>query len=372
MTKILVIDHDTLVRNEVVDWLGIEGFEVLSAEDGLGGVQSAYHHVPNLIVCDLTVPQLDGYGVLLELRANPLTAETPIIFLTSKDSEQVSHPKFRIGADDYISKPFTQQNFLNTIKVGLEKRATRERELQQQVLELEQALVEEHEQRLLKAKLTAMVAHDFRNPLTVILSSNGLLRDYSDRMDESRRNMHRTRIDASVLRLLTMLDEMLVLAQIDAGSLTLIPEPLNLGSFLEGIVDEFQSIYSDSHSIAFESSFADVMLADPRLLRQIVANLLSNAIKYSPPGSTVYVVVEKNHEQIILRVRDEGIGIAPEDQVLLFHAFHRGANVGSTPGTGLGLTIVKQAVDLHLGDIQVESEPGSGTTMIVTLPMNPM
>ncbi len=152
MTKILVIDHDTLVRNEVVEWLGVEGFEVLSAEDGLGGVKSAYRHVPHLIICDLTVPELDGYGVLLELRANPLTADTPVIFLTSSDTEQIKHRKFAFGADDYLTKPFTQENFLQTIKGRLEKKATEELELQRHVLELEQALAEEHEQRLMIAR----------------------------------------------------------------------------------------------------------------------------------------------------------------------------------------------------------------------------
>jgi signal transduction histidine kinase len=110
-------------------------------------------------------------------------------------------------------------------------------------------------------------------------------------------------------------------------------------------------------------------LADERLLRHILSNLIGNAIKYSPAGSPVEFEIRTEGRQAICVVRDRGVGIPPEDQERLFHAFHRGANVRDVPGTGLGLTIVKRCVELHGGTLHLESAPGRGTTVTVSLPL---
>jgi two-component system sensor histidine kinase/response regulator len=369
VTKILVIDDDPILRGAVTEWLGVEGFEVLSAEDGIVGVKYAYDNVPNLILCDTSVPHLDGYGVLLEIRANPATSNTPIIFTGTKKSEKKFHPSLSFDADEFIPKPFTQSELLQAIHTRLQKKSLEQLELERQVAQLEQALASQEEQRLLKAKMIAMVVHDFRNPLASILSSSNLVRDYVDRMDEQRRLTHMNRIDASVRYLISMLDEMLVLAQIDSGSLVFSPVSLDPGFLLQQIVEEFQLIHINSHKISFENSLEVQVIADPRLLRQIVSNLISNAVKYSPSGGVVHVTLDNNHQQLILKVIDHGIGISDVDQASFLDAFHRGSNVGNIPGTGLGLTIVKRAVELCQGDIQVESQIGSGTTMTVILPM---
>jgi signal transduction histidine kinase len=107
---------------------------------------------------------------------------------------------------------------------------------------------------------------------------------------------------------------------------------------------------------------------DEKLLRQILENLLSNAIKYSPEGSTIEFSLSRFSSQAVFLIRDQGIGIPPEDQQLLFESFHRATNVGTIAGTGLGLTIVKKCVDIHQGQVAVESEVGVGTTFSVTLP----
>lgn len=137
MTKILVIDDDAELREEVADWLGVEGFDVLSAENGILGVKYAYTYVPNLIVCDISMPQLDGYDVLLEIRANPVTATTPIIFLAPVSDVEEIRPRISIGADDYITKPFTQSELLQAVQMHLEKKAAQDQALQYQVDQLE-------------------------------------------------------------------------------------------------------------------------------------------------------------------------------------------------------------------------------------------
>lgn len=369
MTKILVIEDEAILRREVVEWLKLEGYEAAGAADGAEGVEQAFRLMPDLIVCDITMPILDGYGVLLELRSYPSTATIPFIFVTARAAHDDVRYGMELGADDYITKPFSRLDFLKAVETRLQRKAIREIQHQEEVQQWQRAFEQEHEQRLLKAKLVAMFSHDFRNPLSSILSSNGLLRDYTDRMDEDRRRLHFNRIEASVLQLIQMLDDMLVVSQMETGSLEFTPEPLNITEFMKKIVDEFQIIHAETHQIIFESRVNQKIPGDSRLLRQISANLISNAIKYSPQESEVRISLDKpDVQQIVLTVHDNGVGIPEKDQSRLFQAFQRGSNVGDVLGTGLGLAIVKQAVDAHGGNIQLYSTVNQGTTVTVTLP----
>lgn len=369
MTKILVIEDEAILRREVVEWLKLEGYEASGAPDGAAGVEQAFRLMPDLIVCDITMPKLDGYGVLLELRAHPSTAAIPFIFVTARASHDDVRYGMELGADDYITKPFTRLDFLRAIETRLQKKVMSESLYLQVIEQWQQAFEQEHEQRLMKAKLVAMFSHDFRNPLSSILSSNSLLRDYADRMDESRRFIHFNRIEASVFQLLQMLDDMLIVSQMESGNLEFTPEPLNITDFLKKIVDEFQIIHAETHQLVFESRVIQKIPGDSRLLRQISANLISNAIKYSPQGSEVRVSLDKSDlPQVVLTVQDQGVGIPEADQGRMFQAFQRGSNVGEVLGTGLGLAIVKQAVEVHGGSVQLQSQVNYGTTVQVTIP----
>ena len=187
-------------------------------------------------------------------------------------------------------------------------------------------------------------------------------------MAMQRRVKHLNRAEASVRQLLQMLDDMLIISQMETSNLDFRPERLNMADFLQHIVDEFQFIHTETCSLVFKSQFADAVMADPRLLRQIAANLISNAIKYSPQGSEMLVLLERNDRQIMFSIRDQGIGIPESDQPRLFTAFQRASNVGEVRGTGLGLAIVKHAVELHGGTVELESKVGLGTTVTVKIP----
>ena len=368
MTKILVIEDEAILREEIVEWLTMEDYTAFSAEDGLIGVEAAFRQLPDLIVCDVTMPHLDGYSVLAELNANPATAGIPFIFVTARVTHEDIRYGMSLGADDYITKPFTRVELLQAIQVRLAKKAAQEQEHQHALEHLQQALTQEQERRLLNAKLVAMFSHDFRNPLTTILLSNNLLREQGHRLDEERRLVHFNRIDASARKLVQMLDDVLLVAQLETGKLDLKLEPLNVGLFLEQIVESFQAIHGEKHPIFFESQVTTPQLMDGRLLHPIAANLISNAIKYSAPGGAVHILVDDYEGQCRLTVQDQGIGIPDADQANLFEAFQRSSNVGDVPGTGLGLALVKQAVTLLRGSVHFESQVGIGTTMTVMLP----
>jgi two-component system, sensor histidine kinase and response regulator len=365
MTKIVLIEDEAPLRSEVAEWLMFEDYEVFEAEDGVVGTQTIFQHLPDLILCDIMMPRLDGYGVLLETKSNPATIATPFIYMTAKASHDDLREGMTSGADDYITKPFTRQELLDAIQKQLQKRVMREQYYEAQIQQVQQALAHEHEQRLLKAKLVGMFSHDFRNPLSTILSSNSLLRDYADRLDEQRRLIHLNRIDASVRQLLQMLDDMLIVTQMETGSLQFKPEPLNISHIIQNIAEEFQTINGEVCNIIYESEVNTVVLADIRLIRQIASNIISNAIKYSPLGGEVRITLEEQGSDYVLTVQDHGIGIDLEDQQYLFNAFKRGSNVGKISGTGLGLAIVKEAVAIHNGFVRLESAVGQGTKVTV-------
>lgn len=369
MTKVLVIEDEAILRDEIITWLTLEGYAAVGVGDGLEGLNEAFRDPPDLIVCDITMPQLDGYGVLLELRAAPSTAAIPFIFITARAAHDDIRKGMDLGADDYITKPFTRLELMGAIQSRLDKKSVFEHKHQHEITLLQQALEQEHERQMLKAKLVAMFSHDFRNPLATILSSNSLLRDYNHRMEPERQQKHFNRIEASVRQLIQMLDDMLIVAKMETGKLEFKPEVLNAEQFFQTIIDEFRIIHGDTRPIQYNRDFNGTIAADSRLLRQIATNLISNAIKYSPQGSEVCVGLRYLNGQMILTVQDHGIGIPDTDMKHVFESFQRAANVGSIKGTGLGLAIVKQAAELHGGTIQLESQVGMGTIVMVEIPI---
>lgn len=370
MTKILIIEDEAILRDEIITWLTLEGYEANGAADGVEGLNEAFRDPPDLIVCDITMPQLDGHKVLLELRADFCTASIPFIFVTARAAHDDIRKGMELGADDYITKPFTRLELISAIQTRLDKKSVFEYKHQHEIALLQQALEQEHERQMLKAKLVAMFSHDFRNPLTAILSSNSLLRDYNHRMEPERQQKHFKQIEASVRHLIQMLDDMLLVAEMETGKLEFKPEVLYVEPFLQTIVDEFRVIDRDIHPIQYTQNLNSTIVADPRLLRQIATNLISNAVKYSPPGTEICIELQCLDGKMILTVQDHGIGIPDKELESVFESFHRAANTGSVQGTGLGLAIVKQATELHSGTIQLKSQEGVGTLVTVQLPIS--
>jgi signal transduction histidine kinase len=367
--KILIIEDEAPLREEIVDWLTFEGYESVGAENGEIGIACALRDLPDLILCDVTMPYLDGYSVLLGVRANPATAATAFVFMTARATHEDIRKGMISGADDYITKPFTREELLQTIQARLDKKSALSEEHERKVEQIQQALAEEQERSLLKAQLVAMYSHDFRNPLTAIQSSSSLLSEYWDRLTETRRKTLFGQIESSVQVLQQMVDDMLTVAQMETGHLILSPEPMDVNLFVQNLVDEFQLARGATHQFTFESNVSGSVDVDARVFRQIATNLISNAAKYSPRGSEVHVNLTGDDGHFTLCVKDQGIGISQEDQGRLFKVFERGENVGKTPGTGLGLAIVQQAVETLGGSLELESEVGQGTSVSVTIPL---
>lgn len=269
---------------------------------------------------------------------------------------------------------------------------------------MQRELIKERELRELKIQFFSMMSHQLKNPLGTITAITELVEHYNHNFDEDKRHQYLQMIRGAVQEITDLLEDTLVLGKADSGGLSFNPTLLDLPALCSELADQIQVGVGAQHQIEFSHQGTCTMAwMDGDLLRHVFANLLSNAVKYSPPGATIQLdlacqnsrddwhlrssqadLPDADSGQIcvvadapchkgiaIIRIRDQGIGIPETDQTQLFKLFHRGSNVGDVPGTGLGLAIVKQCVDLHQGDILVESQPGVGTTFTVTLPLQP-
>ncbi len=240
---------------------------------------------------------------------------------------------------------------------------------QQAEEEIRQALKKEKELNELKSRFVTMTSHEFRTPLSTILSSAELIQHYSYKMSDDKKNQHFNRILKAVKQITDLLNDILIFGKAEAGKLQFKPAPIDLNLFCSSLVEEVQVTAGSNYAIAFVNNgkFCHVNM-DERLLQHILTNLLSNAIKYSPQGGKINLELVCQQKEVIFRIQDSGFGIPAAEQARLFRPFERGSNIGNISGTGLGLAIVKNCVDIHGGKITGESEVGVGTTFTVTLP----
>ncbi|MBM3840805.1 MAG: HAMP domain-containing histidine kinase [Verrucomicrobia bacterium] len=233
-----------------------------------------------------------------------------------------------------------------------------------------QALEAEREIVRLKSTFVSMVSHEFRTPLGNIQSSAELLTSYFERLPRERREQLLRNIVRSTQDLAQVMEKVLLLSRVEAASYECQPEHFDLGVFCRQLVDELHCATQARCPIQLSlGELPEKVWADTTLLRHAFSNLLSNAVKYSPPGLPVEFEVQRFEHEVIFVVRDEGIGIPPQDLNRLFNAFYRGSNTNGAPGTGLGLVIVKRCVELHRGSIQIESKPERGTRVTVRVPL---
>lgn len=235
--------------------------------------------------------------------------------------------------------------------------------------EIQAALKREKELSQLKSRFLSMVSHEFRTPLSVIQSSSEILNRYLDRLPAERRDIQFQKINNQIRRLTSMLNDVSFVNKNQLVGHEIRPTEIHIEPFVQQIADEIDLAYPSEVQIMLEIHQCEPFISDEILLHQIVVNLVSNAVKYSQDGDHVWITCDcRQTHDIVLTIRDEGIGIPESDQAYLFDVFHRATNVGNVPGTGLGLAIVQQAVDVLGGDITFESAENVGTTFTVRLP----
>ena len=243
--------------------------------------------------------------------------------------------------------------------------------LQKQAEEtLRQALAKEKELGDLKTRFVSMASHEFRTPLATILALVETLSVYRKKLSEEQVEQRFAKIKVQIGHLRDIMEDVLMLARLQARRVEFNPIELDLDALCRSVLDEFQSQAQLKHRLEYSvSEGLHEVLLDQKLIRQIISNLIANAIKYSPEDKVVRIHLVYTAAAVILKVSDEGIGIPEADLSHLFEPFHRAANVGTISGTGLGLVITREAVELHGGTITVESQQDVGTTFLVRIPI---
>ncbi|MEI7729570.1 MAG: response regulator [Verrucomicrobiota bacterium] len=338
MNKILLIEDEDNMRLALSKRLRLEGYEVVTAADGEQGLRLARNHLPDLVLCDIMIPKLDGYGVLKAMRNEEQLAAIPVVFLTGLAEPEEVRKGMNIGADDYLIKPVEKVALLSTIEARLTKRKQ------------DQHRNEHREEQVLQT--LAGLMHDLRNPLAVVMS----YAEFSDHTAASAGDAKA--VIGAVESMDQQIRDIMVFAKTRFQKLPFQPVRLDLSQLCGRVVEELP----EKKRVKLKAEVPEcVILADPVQVRSAFINLLSNALKYSSDKQPVEVEVTLVGTQVRLLVRDQGRGISVEELPHIFDPFFRANNSAGITGHGLGLAMARMLVEKNGGKIHVNSKLGVGS-----------
>lgn len=363
--NVLLVDDSPSVRAIVGKALSEEGVTVTEAEDGNRAFEILCNQMSetDLVITDIAMPGLDGHALCRRIRRELGLTDLPVVFFTGTDQEQRIRA-FAAGATDCLQKPFIKEEMVARILVHLEK-GQLHRRLRRAIGDLRTTLQSQSE-------MLATLSHDMRAPLNGILGfSDHLLADASPENQE-RENLEM--IQQSGKLLLSLIEDVLALARHDSHHADIELQPLRLSEVIRKSVTNLHHLakLKDQHLTLANRAPDAVVEGHTESLLRVLNNLLSNAIKFTPQKGEITVEVQaEGTDQVAIIVSDSGIGIPSDQLLILFERFTRSSRPGTAgePGTGLGMSIVKQFVELHRGQISVTSKPGEGSRFRVTLPI---
>lgn len=369
MTTVLIIDDDHFVRDSICDLLLLEGFQTLTADKGTTGLQLAIEHHPDLILCDVQIPDLDGYDLLKRLRQNHLTQAIPFIFLSARAAKTDLRLGMNLGADDYLTKPCSAADLLEAINSRLSKHDALQSQTQQ---ELEN----------LRSSITLALPHELRTPLTGIVTSVELLRLLADAPTKEDLLEIADTIQSSSQKLYRLIQNYLLYAKLEVTS----HDPALLATFQQGAMSQPNHIVATvAAQVAQQYDRGGDLLLDlaadaisQRIrctgadLEKILSELIDNAFKFSGAGTVVYVKSWVEEPFYGVEITDIGRGMTEEHIALLGAYIQFDRRIYEQYGVGLGFAIAKRLVELWQGRILVKSQPNGGTTVRVSLLQVPL
>ncbi|MEG5037883.1 MULTISPECIES: response regulator [unclassified Microcoleus] len=388
--NILIVD-DTPENLQVLSaTLSDRGYKVRGVINGKMAIRAARSGSPDLILLDIKMPEMDGYEVCTQLKADPKTSEIPVIFISALDEVLDKVSAFQVGGVDYVTKPFHVAEVLARIEHQLtiqrlkKQLLDRNKELQEEIIERKKAEEAAAAASLAKSQFVANMSHELRTPLNAILGFTQVMSRDSLLSHENLENLRI--INRSGQHLLELINDVLDLSKIEAGIISLDERSFDLYQLLDTLEEMFQ-IKAETKKMqlrfSVQANVPQYIKADEKKLRVCLINLLGNAMKFTHDGGRIWlrVSVESNQPQqpaepeshpnstsvepllILFEVEDTGIGIATAEIDTLFDAFvQTQAGRKAADGTGLGLTITKKYVQIMGGDIWVKSVLGEGTS----------
>lgn len=363
MRKILVIEDSEALLNDIVEMLTLEGFETVRASNGREGIDMVHRHFPDLIVCDVRMPVMDGYGVLDNLRSDPVTANIPFIFLTARTGRTEMREGMRLGADDYLTKPFTAEELINSVHARLNRNDLMQDEAKRRMTQLRKSIV-------------LALPHELRTPLNAVLGFSEIIMADNGSLSKEQIDDMATHINEAALRLYRLVENYVIYANLEIMHADdEHAEAMRRGRTQYPVVVVAQQAEEKARQYHRED---DLHLDMPSLytplavegdnFARVVTELLDNAFKFSKPGSPVAVSLADMGDAMSITIRDEGIGMKPEDirSIGAYMQFQRAFL--EQQGVGLGLVIAKRITELHNGTFDIDSELGQYTRVTLTLP----
>jgi two-component system, sensor histidine kinase and response regulator len=376
MRKILVIDDTDFIREDIATTLQFEGFDTLTAEDGLAGVELARLERPDLILCDVSMPRLDGFGALEQIRKIDEISSVPFIFLTAKAEKSDMRRGMELGASDYLTKPFTTDELIEAVN----SQFRRMDKIQDLITNKVDSVVKK-----IGANIGFALPHEFRTPLVGIIGGTDMIDMVADDLKNGKvieyqelESIARD-IRTSTERLRHLTENFIAYTQLqnlsfDKEAIKMIREQRTEGGILGMIEDIFHMQSSDAGRLgdvvtAVEDS--EIAMAGSDIYK-IIQEIASNALKFSKEGSQISVTGKPSGRIYSLTVTDKGCGIKAEDIPNLgspFAQFDRFDN--EQQGAGLGLAIVKKLLELYQGSLTVQSIINQQTTIMIQVPVAP-
>lgn len=377
---ILMVDDNPTNLGVLFDYLRDSGFKMLVAQDGESALEQIEYVRPDLILLDVMMPGIDGFETCKRLKQRPETKEIPVIFMTAL-SETIDKVKgFKVGAVDYITKPFQPEEVKARVTAHLSIQ-TLQKKLIERNLELQQEI---HERQKAESALRVFlhaVSHDLRNPVTGMLMVLRKLQKHPEEEIHLSRSIVE-RMANSCDRQLNLINSLLETHASEIWGVTLKCEPLEFNSLIEKVIAEWEPIVHKNQATLTSLVAPELPLvkADIVQLWRVFENLIANALKHNPPGIHLHIQAEVFEQtyteksslpnyQIRCQIQDDGVGMSAEQCASAFELYTRGKNTRHTVGLGLGLYLCRQIVGAHGGEIGVESCLGKGATFWFTLPL---
>lgn len=360
MTKVLVIEDEDLLRMTIVDQLTFEGYDVHSASNGLTGIQEASRLLPDIVVCDIQMPEMDGFGVLENLRNHAQTALIPFIFLTAFAQQEYMRKGMNIGADDFLSKPFSALELRQAIEARLKRKRMAEQALQETKLRLAQTL-----------------SHELRTPLVPIYMASEMIHSAVDSLStEDLRQLNQSILNGG-RRLNRAVDQTLLYFQLESGLiseevLAHLSEPMSVEALLNLAIEQARKEATKNRKLPVMVTLADSFWVKgvPNLLQSAMMEIILNALNFSSANGRVEVEALLNPDgQVLITITDHGMGIPTSQLDHVTEPFTQvDRDLHEQQGLGLGLTISHRIITLHGGIIGFRSYLPVGTVVYVTLP----
>jgi two-component system sensor histidine kinase/response regulator len=356
--KLLIIDDEEIVLDSCQSILAGRGYEILTANDGMQGVNLIDDFQPDIIFVDLKMPGISGFEALEIINEKDPTIVTIVITGFATISSAVE--AMQKGAFDFLPKPFTPDELRLIARRGLEKRKL--------VLE---TLALRREKELLRDHFAAIVSHELKSPLTSIQQYLfALSGELSDQLSEDQKHRF-DRIQTRVDDLMKLIHTWLRAITVDITAIRDNFKPTAIRTVISKAIESVKT-HAIRKDITIKASIEENLPSvegDEGTLVEAVVNIVGNAIKYSPVGSEINVIAIKEDQQVVMTVEDRGLGISKEDLPLIFEDFFTGkSNQKADRGSGVGLALTRRIIEAHGGSITVESELGKGSKFNIYLP----